>query len=114
MSRDTKKPEKSTACCDFSLKTPHIGGTDGAVRGEPNSLGLSRVVTEVDKVKFGRGGCLLVRSLRQRMNENKFSFRSFLCTKALDLWPLSTAWLHRNGYLTDEHIKHHPSSIFHR
>ena len=26
VSRDTQKPEKSTACCDFSLKTPHIGG----------------------------------------------------------------------------------------
>ena len=36
-----------------NVKPSNIGGTDGAVRGEPSSLRLSRVATEVDKVKFG-------------------------------------------------------------
>ena len=39
--------------CDFLVKPSNIGGTDGAVRGEPSLLRLSRVATEVDKVKFG-------------------------------------------------------------
>jgi len=37
--------------CPESIEPPHIGGTDGAARGDPNLFGLSRVATEVDEVK---------------------------------------------------------------
>ena len=71
--------------CHSSVKTPHIGGTDGAVRGEPSSLGLSRVVTEVDKVKFGRGWMSLCSFLCARESKRIVSLLFSLSPKSKSL-----------------------------